>query len=161
VTLTDALHTLIRPTLAELGEPYASPEAECLLLAIGVQESGFLGRVQTHGPARGFWQFEIEAVRDFVWHGEEALQLAVSHSGVMLETSVLYTNLAYPQADPAACILARDLLWRGSLSPLPALEDVEEGWFQYLHAWRPGASKIPAHRRWLRSHALALTTMRG
>ena len=57
------VHSVIRSGLrfmaATLGNARVdSPEAELLLLAIALQESGCTHRAQIKGPARGYWQFE-------------------------------------------------------------------------------------------------------
>ena len=58
MTLEQVMRDAIRPALALLPAAMDTPQARCMLLAIGLQESRFVHRRQIGGPARGFWQFE-------------------------------------------------------------------------------------------------------
>src|SRR3546814_4167946 len=66
-TLAAMTKSSIKPALKLLPKQMDSREARVLLLAIGLQESGFEHRWQVidrrrpnrKGPARGFWQFEL------------------------------------------------------------------------------------------------------
>jgi hypothetical protein len=158
MTPTNALQQIIQPPLnTMLGVPFPSLEAETMLLAIGLQESGFATRVQHHGPAHGFWQFEKGGgVHDFVIHGDHRIQEAVRELGWELNTQVLYDGLATIEGDHMAVMLARDLLYQYP-HPLPALSDIDEGWKQYLALWRPGK---PSRARWDSVYAQALRTVR-
>lgn len=144
MTPSDALTTLIRPTLAKVGPPFESPDAECLLLAIGLQESGFLTRRQQPGPAHGFWQFETEAVNEFVRNGDERLQQAAWDTGVPNRMADLYQAILSQDGDAAACLMARDLLWHDPHT-LPHVGDQHASWWYYLRNWRPGK---PSLTRW-------------
>ena len=111
-----------------------------MLLAIGYQESRFERRAQVEGPARGFWQFEQGGgVRGVLEH----------HTTRKLARDVL-TSLRYSTTcsatdcyrfiehnDVLAAAFAR-LLLHTYPKPLPALDDRDEGWRQYIAAWRPG-----------------------
>lgn len=112
-----------------------SPEAEGMLLAIGLQESRFDYRAQIRGPARGFWQFE----QGGGWKG------VISHPSTRGFAQMLFDQLAYPKPefdslthnDVLACAFARLLLWTDA-HPLPKVSQRDEGWQYYLRTWRPG-----------------------
>lgn len=118
-----------------------SPEARALLLAIGMQESGFRARRQIRGPARGFWQFEQT--------GGTAAVLA--HEASRPHAAHVCTELLYPPTaaacypalehnDVLACCFARLLLWTLP-DRLAQRGQPERAWAQYLAAWRPGTPR--------------------
>ncbi len=67
--LDQIMDDALRPAMALLPARMNTPAADCMLLAIGLQESRFVHRRQIGGPARGFWQFEkgTRASRGGVW----------------------------------------------------------------------------------------------
>ena len=69
MTLEQVMRDAVRPALALLPAAMNTPQARCMLLAIGLQESRFVHRRQIGGPARGFWQFErgTRTSRGGVW----------------------------------------------------------------------------------------------
>jgi hypothetical protein len=142
------IHAHILPAAyAVLPRPMVSRQATALLLAIGYQESRFLSRVQLGGPARGFWQFEQGGgTKAVLWHSETGplardVLVALSYRR---DTTVwgIYDALAHN--DILASAFARLLLWQVP-GALPDVTDPEEGWRQYLAAWRPGK---PKHASW-------------
>ena len=153
-----ARRLIVVPTLEWLGRPFDSVEARVLLLAIGMQETRFEERDQgdsaIEGPALGFWQFEKPAVADFFARGTVLLR---SRAGMLMAdlpaTPIAAWHAIGQGADHLACILARDLLWRGVRSPLPALGDIDGAYAQYLKAWRPGK---PSRDRWTTAYAQAI-----
>jgi len=167
MTPAEALATLIRPALAILGGPFAGREAECMLLAIGLQESGFRVRVQDRGgPAHGFWQFEPGSrggIRRVASAGDRRILEAIVRLGYPLDDAgilyegPLYRVLAIPKGDRIACFLARGLLWMIP-APLPTLGDEEEAWLQYEHQWGPGK---PDRARWADAYPQALAAVRA
>ncbi len=120
-----------------------TPAASALLLAIGQQESRFLYRHQEHGPARGFWQFEVSGVRGVMEHRATMTVIAGALSALR------YDHTAEPSAvhpclqdnDTLAACFARCLLWTLPAA-LPERDDPDAGWACYMKAWRPGK----AHR---------------
>lgn len=111
-------------------------KARIMMVAIGLQESRFKARRQIGGPAHGYWQFE---------HGGGCLGVLSHRASSKLAKDIL-TRMNYkpePAAayralvdnDTLAAVFARLLLWT-----LPeALPDTpEQGWNQYIKAWRPG-----------------------
>jgi len=115
-----------------------SKEARAMLIAIGMQESRFSHRAQINGPARGFWQFERGGgVRAVLTH-PETMQTAKE---ICLRLRITPTEdecyVAITYNDALACAFARLLLWTLP-DKLPQQGDPDEGWRQYIEAWRPG-----------------------
>lgn len=113
-----------------------SDEATAMLLAIGLQESRFVHRKQIGGPARGFWQFESGGG----WRGvmnHSSTRAQFQHVLTALGYQVTPTYEALATDDILACCCARLLLWTLPRR-LPGRFEKEEGWRQYIEAWRPG-----------------------
>ncbi len=131
---------------------FSSKEAQAMLLAIGLQETGFRARAQEvrgrwwlrQGPASGFFQFEpigIEAVLEH--HASRDMAIAcLKMFGYPEDVKAIHRALVHN--DLLAAIFARLALWR-SPRPLPTQEGAGEGWTQYLSIWRPGKPHI---ERW-------------
>jgi hypothetical protein len=146
--LTRHVLRFIIPAAYDLLPPRSrSLKASALLLAIGLQESGFAHRRQlprppstTPGPARSLWQYEPGT--------KAAIALMLKHPRVGPIVSDLATRLGYEadrltlyyaseHNDVLACGLARcNLLTLPA--PLPGPTDQALGWGQYLAAWNPG-----------------------
>ena len=121
-----------------LPEKMDTPEARAMLLAIGLQESRFEHRVQIGGPAHGYWQFERGGgVRGVLRHpsSETHAKHVCSVLNYRAESDEVYRAIV--DNDVLACCFARLLLWTlpGSL---PGAAEAQEGWEQYIDAWRPG-----------------------
>lgn len=124
------------PAFSLLPSEMDSREARVLLLAIGLQESGFRDRLQHGGPARGFWQFEsLGGVRGVLTHPSTSQHAGDVCTALGYEKLITPVSYAIADNDPLACAFARLLLW-SLLGPLGTSAD--EGWRQYLKAWRPG-----------------------
>lgn len=132
---------IIEPAASLLPGKMYSVEADCLLIAIGLQESGFKHRRQKGGgPARGYWQFERDG----------GVLGVMRHHATLGQARAVLTALDYPgdidlfgiweaieHNDILACCFARLLLW--SLpDKLPGPDEAEKAWDQYMVAWRPG-----------------------
>jgi hypothetical protein len=123
-----------------LPEKMRSPHATAMIIAIGLQESRFQHRRQVRGPARGFFQFEqgggvVGVLRhpSTTEHARAALEvLCYPRSATSLEV-----YQAIEDNDTLACVFARLLLWTLP-DALPGSDESDEGWRQYLNAWRPG-----------------------
>lgn len=130
---------VISAGLAFLPERFNSPEARAMLLAIGLQESGFRFRRQMgDGPARGYWQFEQSGgVAGVMRHPQTsgyALDVA-RRLDYPFVANVLWAGLEHN--DVLAVVFARlNLFWLPSA--LPGRDECERAWRQYLSAWRPG-----------------------
>ncbi len=145
--MIDHVHAYTLPAAyAVLPARLQSPHATALLLAIGLQESGFVHRRQVGGPARGFWQFERNGVRGVLTHArarpfvETALRVLQFDDAVGLEPLHTLVELN----DVVAAVCARALL---ATVPqrLPQRGEPELAWAQYVEAWRPGA---PRREHW-------------
>lgn len=150
----EMLASLVRPELQRLEELFAirrTTAAEAMLLAIGLQESGFVHRDQVVpgkpygqvGPATGFWQFELRGGTTGVLNhpatGAKARQLCDQYQLSSLPTAA-WQFFAEEAGDELACDFAR-LLLLTDMVPLPmAVESTWEVAFNYyLRNWRPGA----------------------
>jgi hypothetical protein len=141
MSLADIRQQAIAPALALLPANMNSPEAEIVLLTIGLQESLFQHRRQIKGPARSFWQAEkgggmIAGLLNY--HDPKNRKL--SHDlciarGVKPVAEDVYAAIEFD--DVLAAGLARLLLWTDP-ARLPREHDVDGG-FAYLRTWRPGA----------------------
>lgn len=131
-----AAYAVLPPAMASRG-------ASAMLLAIGLQESVFAERRQRPGPARGFWQFE----------GGGGIHGVLTHRATRAIIGEALTDLCYPAAphrrtraallvavehnDVLAAVFARLLLWTLP-DPVPAPDQADAAWAQYLAAWNPG-----------------------
>lgn len=138
------LATGVMPALIDL-ERQGIPDtvdARRLLLAIAMQESGLAHRRQVvsggteNGPAASFWQFEQGG-------GCKGVLTHRAVSSLMIRACEDYNIAPTPAAlwegmrynDVIAATAARLLVYTLP-SGLPKTQ--EEGWSQYLSAWRPG-----------------------
>lgn len=144
--------TAIPAALSLLPENMDSAAARLLLMAIGFQESAFEHRVQVHGPARSWWQFEKAGVQGVMLH-RASLTLALQViSGMGYQSNREEVHSAIRDNDILAAVLARLLLWTHPKA-LPERDDAEGAWQYYLALWRPGR---PHRDRWDANHTKAL-----
>lgn len=148
MTLTEIRERAITPALALLPARMSSPEAEVMLLAIGLQESRFQHRRQLvgspprpTGPAKSFWQAELGGgmVTGLLrYHDDRVRDLAVGLCAVRgVDPSPRAVWDAIERDDVLAAGLARLLLWTDP-ARLPALGDADGAWQLYIRVWRPG-----------------------
>ncbi|ASL26973.1 hypothetical protein [Azotobacter chroococcum] len=158
MTLSEIRAAAIAPALALLPARMSSPQAEAMLLAIGLQESGLAHRRQVGGPARGLWQFEQGGgVRGVLLHPlsrQHALAACEAHN-VKPSAAAVYAALEHD--DILAAAFARLLLWRDP-APLPAVGEVAKSWDLYVRTWRPGK---PHRNRWDVCYAQAMDALAG
>lgn len=119
-----------------------TPAAQAMLIAIGMQESRFRYRRQIGGPARSFWMFERAGVRGVAMHAASTAPLtkaldALCYPAIVSRAQITACHSVLEHQDVLACCFARLLLWTLP-NALPSQSDPEEGWRQYLEAWRPG-----------------------
>lgn len=125
---------------ALLPRSMASPAASAFLLAIGLQESGFLTRQQVgNGEARSFWQFNVNGLSGILQHPETAGPLETVLRALCYEPphTAKRCLLRIQHNDTLACCCARLLIWTLP-DPLPDRDQAGTAWDQYLAAWRPG-----------------------
>lgn len=162
---------ILGPALACLPLAMDSPRARCMLLAIGLQESGFIYRAQVlnnggKGPARSFWQFEQGGgVKGVLNHSAVS---GLAHR-VCAERDVPFNTLSawtrMETDDVLAACMARLLLYTDP-RPLPGLNDdidslkPEESasWLYYARNWRPGK---PHPDKWPGNWARAVAALGG
>lgn len=115
-----------------------APGARAMVIAICLQESRLQFRRQVGGPARGFAQFEQGGgVTGVFNHPSTAALTKVVCASLDVSPTIASIYNALEQNDVLVAALARLLLWTlpGSL---PAQDNPEAGWQQYVAAWRPG-----------------------
>lgn len=158
--LSKVVETMIQPAYARLPVRMASPAATAMLLAIGLQESRFQHRKQLGGPARGYWQFEPLGG---VWGVRQHRETSVYARKVLVDqgydprvsSAMVCAMLAVDHVLAAA--FARLLLWTLP-DPLPGAGAPEEGWRQYIAAWRPGK---PHRHTWDKFYSQAWAKVGG
>jgi hypothetical protein len=172
LTLEQITQQGIDPALALLPPAMDSPEARCLLLAIGAQESGFRDRRQiiqvkrggklvavAEGPAKSFWQGErgggmVRGVRLHPATAKYARRLYAARGVRPLDTSIWN---AIERDDVLAAGLARLLLYADPYK-LPALGHEQLAWETYYRVWKPGR---PRRSEWDGNYARALAFVAG
>jgi hypothetical protein len=153
MTPEHALVHIIRPGLRLLTEisgkvSMQSQAAEVMLVAIGLQESGFRHRHQIGGPAHGFWQFERNGgVKGVLRHHSTSATIGAYLEELELPTDVEGVFEILPWSEMAQVGLARLLLWSDPAA-LPLIGFQSGAWDFYLRNWRPGKPRSaawPAH----------------
>ena len=117
-----------------------SPAASAMLIAIGLQESGFLVRRQAGGgPARGFWQFERSGIAGVLQHTTTAVPIRDALHALRYGRTIkaVGCHTLVEHHDTLACVFARLLIWTLP-GALPTRMEPETAWAQYLEGWRPG-----------------------
>ena len=147
------IRVAIDPALALLPSSMNTLPARAMLVAIALQESKCRHRRQINGPARGFWQFEISGVRGVLHHPASKPHLAdvLAQLAYPVTDDATVPYVAIEHHDPLAAVCARLLLWTLP-SALPGPHDPDDGWTQYLSAWRPGK---PHRQTWDGHYAAA------
>lgn len=147
MTLDQIMLTGVEPALAWLPSKMTSPEAKVLLLATGLQESGFEHRYQvlndaaTKGPARSYWQMECGGgVAGVLTHPASKAYAAgaCAWRNVPCEKSAVWQ--AIEDDDILAAVWARLLYWTAP-SKLPQVTQTDAAWALYRATWRPGKPK--------------------
>jgi len=138
MTLSDVDNFFIKPAFLMLPEKMVSVEAKAMLLSIGLQESRFKHRKQINGPARGFWQFEVNGVRGILTHPQTRQTInKVLHRLQYYNNESLTIHPVLEHNDILAAVFARLNLWWLPQS-LPGPNEVDLAWNQYIESWRPG-----------------------
>lgn len=148
-----------------------SPQAELMLLGIGLQESELKYRRQHgNGPARSLWQAEqgggmVAGLLGF--HNQDVQDLArglCAVRGVPAQPRAVWEAIEHD--DVLAAGLARLLLFTDP-ARLPGLGDEEGAWQLYLRTWRPGAftrgtapKRAELRQKWAKYYAQALEVVR-
>lgn len=115
-----------------------SAAARAMIMAICLQESKLQLRKQVNGPAKGYAQFEKSGgVAEVFANAASMTHAKMVCAGLDVSPTVTAVYTALEHNDILAAAFARLLLWTLPQA-LPTKEDPEEGWRQYVHAWRPG-----------------------
>lgn len=144
---------VLRPALKLLPSRMTSAEAEIMVTAICLQESGLAHRVQMGGPAHGLAQFEKGGgVRGVLKHRNSAgyARTLCEQFDVLATEAAVYWALT--ENDELAAGFARLLLWTDPMR-LPAIGDEQGAWDYYVRNWRPGK---PHRDRWGEHYAAAV-----
>jgi len=154
--------TAIRPALAELsrlGIP-DTPFSARIVLAIALQESNLTHRRQLTsngkeaGPASSFLQFEVGGgCKGVLKHDKTGLLMTKMCDAYNVQADALHLWEAIQFNDVLAAIAARLLIFTLP-DKLPAT--AEQGWAQYIEAWRPGK---PHPDRWENCWKIATETV--
>jgi len=145
MTPNDAIRIFYRPAFEILPERMYSVQATAMLTAIGLQESGFRHRRQMgNGPARGWWQFELEGVAGVLNHRIVGMMAAECCEVLGYRPDACVVHAAIEHNDILATCFARLLLWTYP-GALPEQDDYARSWQQYLWCWRPGK---PRPEKW-------------
>jgi hypothetical protein len=157
------LKTAIVPALADLAGSGIkdSFEARRFLLAIALQESGLRHRRQVvggteSGPASSFWQFErAGGCREVLTNRSTTnhMKRVCADYNVVPTDAGLWEAMRYQ--DIVAATAARLLIYTLP-SSLPVTAD--QGWQQYISAWRPGK---PHPQTWAANWTAADSAARG
>jgi len=152
ISPAEALTEIIVPALGLCSRRMDSAEAEVILLAIALQESGLAHRKLVGGPARGLWQFEIGGMRGVFTHPASAAMAAeiAKSRGIVNTPEAAYQ--AASEDDILAACMARLLLWTDA-KPLPAIGAMNDAWGYYQRNWRPGK---PHPERWAQNYRKAM-----
>lgn len=147
------LSDVIRPSMNMLPEKMRGEKAEVMLLAIGLQESGFRERKQHgNGPAHGFWQFEKGGGVCGVMKHPSTKKFAIkvcNELNVPFDANSIHAALA--SNDILACCFAR-LLMFSDPKQLPEIGNESMSWDFYYRTWRPGK---PHPERWGKNYSEA------
>lgn len=134
-----AFGPIYKATAALLPKSMDTIQAWAILYAIASQESRLDERIQIGGPAHGFWQFELGGGVTGVLNHSVTKPLI---RGVLDRLDYGYapesSYVAIVHNDVLAFAYARLLLYTVP-EALPTQDQRDEGWRQYLSAWRPGA----------------------
>lgn len=134
----------VLPSVPALTGLPASREADALLLAICLQESGGAARAQTNGPARGFWMFEPNGVASVFVHPRSRDRAGSVVRALCYPATTGFVVAAMEHNDLLAACFARLLLWTDP-RPLPKLpSESDRGWALYRDNWRPGKPRPDA-----------------
>jgi hypothetical protein len=158
------LHTAIIPALTDLAATGIADtmEARRFLIAIALQESGLKHRRQVvaggaeNGPAASWWQFEKGGgCRGVLTHPtvSQRMKQVCQDYNVDATAGGLWEAMRYQDIVAAA---AARLLFYVLPDYLPTTAD--EGWKQYIEAWRPGR---PHPQTWAGHWSTADKIVRG
>lgn len=132
-----AFGPIYKATAAMLPPKLDTQAAWAMLFAISQQESRLDERRQIGGPARSFWQFELGGIRGVLNHqaSQPLIRTVLDRLDYNYDPQTSYTAIEHN--DVLAFAYARCLLWTLP-GALPTAQQPDQGWAQYIDAWRPG-----------------------
>lgn len=158
MTPIDFYETILLPAAINVAAQFptlAGFKADYFLLAVAGQESAWSDRVQSGGPARGFWQCEQGGILRGVMSGQYSsiLERVCDLYAVPNDEGTVFEALAWH--DTLAYAVARLGLFMDP-HKLPALNDEAGAWDVYLRVWQPGK---PSRNRWGIVYAEAMAAL--
>lgn len=146
----DRINWAITSALSMLPADMDTPAARTILLAIAYQESAICNRRQVGGPARGYWQFELNGgVRGVLNHPASRGHINHVLAALDYDLDLYRCYVAIEHNDVLAAAFARLLLWTDS-EPMPT--DADGALALYLRTWRPGK---PHPDKWAQNYMTA------
>lgn len=134
----DIINHVINPGFSLLPPALISTPAKAMLIAIGLQESRFISRMQIGGPARSYFQFESGGgVKGVLSHQytKPIIEAILQRLDIPDDRVEIFEAMAWN--DSLATVFARLLLWTVP-EDLPGEGEHDESWRQYVTTWRPG-----------------------
>lgn len=155
--LQEIRRTAIEPALRLLPEGMGGARAEVMLLAIGLQESGFVQRRPDIGPERGFWRArpDDDMVGIVLRHPFSA-PLAVAACDARRVPPIEERVFAALEHDDVLAAAFARLLLHSEGERLPPVGEVADAWTLYCRIWRPAQEQ---RQSWDRSYALAMDAL--
>jgi hypothetical protein len=165
------VHTHIIPAaLALLPGKMDSVAARAEMLAIGLQESGFIARQQGgtaktpgEGPAKSWWQFEKNGGVKEVLTAADTMPLILPICEVLGYPRKTPTDIheAMEHNDVLAAVMARLLLWKDPRT-MALQHEVTKGYLIYLARWRPNPEAAKKHEKdWMKNFQIAWSIVRA
>ncbi|MFC5694160.1 hypothetical protein ACFPU0_01140 [Pseudomonas sp. GCM10022186] len=155
--LVEIRRTVLEPALAMLPPALGGARAEVMLLAIGLQESGFHDRRPVSGPERGYWRVDPD---------DDSLGAVLRHPATAaMAVEVCDRQQVPPIEERVFAALEHDDLLSAVFvrlrlhiegERLPPVGEVGDAWNLYCRAWRP---QEPDRRHWGRSYAQAMDAL--
>jgi hypothetical protein len=139
--LSQVAESIFVPLFQLLPKYMDSDRARVMLLAIGLQESGFTARRQYgNGPARSFFMFEPGGVRGIWKHhtSAEPLRLLCRDRDCNFDPMAIWARIEDDDVLGAGC--ARLLLLTDP-KKLPEIGDEQGALAYYDNLWRPGKKR--------------------
>ncbi|UXY51647.1 hypothetical protein [Pseudomonas tohonis] len=158
MTLDSLCRLVIEPALALLPDEMNSPEAQLMLLAIALQESGLEKRPLAEGGPHSYWRSgSPDEMVHFVLRCPVTRDLAVTVCDARQVPPVdERVRAALEHDDVLAAAFARLLLWTDP-ALLPRIDEVDAGHDLYMRTWR---TPDPRPELWPEHHARAAQVVR-
>lgn len=159
MTPTFFLQRALIPALSLLPPEMDTPPARAMVIAPCLQESGLTARRQRGGPARGYAQFEKGGIDGVLKHPASGplIRAVLASLDYDPATTADMCYAAIEHNDILMAAFARCLVWTLPQA-LPGPNSAQDGWIQYVQAWRPGK---PRRASWDSAYAQAWAVSSG